>query len=77
MPPETAKLPNTPTRTPIAHAHVMTIHPGVLGLRLVEQHAGNHAVTDKHQQRGADYLSEEHLGDHPPCLSAPTAWALR
>ena len=51
----------TPNNTPMAHAQVMTIHPDVLSLRLVEQHTGNHAVTDQHQDGRADHLSEEHL----------------
>ena len=45
--------------------------PGVLSLRLVEQHAGDHAVADQNQERRADHLSKEHLGDHPLLFRAP------
>ena len=75
-PPDTARLPNTPTRTPIAHAHVMHDPSGVLGLRLVEQHAGNHAVTDKHQQRACRPPLRGTSGRPPPmCCGAPDVGA--
>ena len=65
-PPETARLPNTPTRTPIAHAHVMTIHPEFCAFDLLSNTPATTPSPMQDQQRGADHLSEEHLSDHLP-----------